>query len=219
MDNPTEPKISAKVVPLQKNDPEVPVPRSTMAKQIKPALIIFSLLVVLTGLVYPGVITGLAQLIFPHQANGSLITQNGQVVGSELIGQQFTDPKYFWGRLSDTGSYPYNASSSGGSNLSVLNPVLEQAVKQRLADLKAADPTNTLPVPVDLVTASGSGLDPDISLEAAQYQLPRVARLRGLSTDQVQALINQNLTGRFLGFIGEPRVNVLKLNLALDGLK
>jgi K+-transporting ATPase ATPase C chain len=219
MDNPAEPKISAKVVPLQKNDPGVPVPRSTMAKQIKPALILFGLLVVLTGLVYPGVITGLAQLIFPHQANGSLITQNGQVVGSELIGQQFTDPKYFWGRLSDTGSYPYNASSSGGSNLSVLNPVLEQAVKQRLADLKAADPTNTLPVPVDLVTASGSGLDPNISLEAAEYQLSRVARLRNLSTDQVQALINQNLTSRFLGFMGEPRVNVLKLNLALDGLK
>ena len=219
MDNPAEPKISAKVVPLQKNDPGVPVPRSTMAKQIKPALILFGLLVVLTGLVYPGVITGLAQLIFPHQANGSLITQNGQVVGSELIGQQFTDPKYFWGRLSDTGSYPYNASSSGGSNLSVLNPVLEQAVKQRLADLKAVDPTNTLPVPVDLVTASGSGLDPNISLEAAEYQLPRVARLRNLSTDQVQALINQNQTGRFLGFMGEPRVNILKLNLALDGLK
>ncbi len=190
-----------------------------MASQLKPAFIIFGVLVVLTGLVYPGVITGLAQIFFPHQANGSLISQNGQIVGSELIGQQFTDPKYFWGRLSDTGSYPYNASSSGGSNFSVLNPNLQQAVQQRLADLKAADPINTLPIPVDLITASGSGLDPNISLEAAQYQLPRIARLRGLSSDQVQTLIDQYTTGRFLGFIGEPRVNVLKLNLALDGLK
>ena len=174
---------------------------------------------VLTGLVYPGVITGLAQVIFPHQANGSLITQNGQVVGSELIGQQFTDPKYFWGRLSATGSYAYNASASGGTNYSVLNPALQQMVQQRLSDLKAADPNNTLPVPVDLVTASGSGLDPNISLEAAQYQAPRVARLRGLTLDQVNTLINKYTTGRFLGFIGEPRVNVLELNLALDALK
>jgi potassium-transporting ATPase KdpC subunit len=190
-----------------------------MLKQLKPALIIFGLLAVLTGLVYPGVITGLAQLIFPHQANGSLITQNGQVVGSELIGQQFTDPKYFWGRLSATGSYPYNASSSGGSNFSALNPALQQAVQQRLSDLKAADPGNTLPVPVDLVTASGSGLDPNISLEAAQYQASRVARLRGLTLSQVQTLIDKYTTGRFLGFIGEARVNVLELNLALDAIK
>jgi K+-transporting ATPase ATPase C chain len=219
MKNASETKKSANIIPNKNNVTEQTVKNSTMVKQIKPAFILFGLLVILTGLIYPGVITGFAQLIFPHQANGSLITQNGRVVGSELIGQQFTDPKYFWGRLSDTGSYPYNASSSGGSNLSVLNPNLDQAVKQRLADLKAADPTKPLPVPVDLVTASGSGLDPNISLEAAQYQLPRVARLRGLSTDQVQTLINQNTTSRFLGFIGEPRVNVLKLNLALDGLK
>jgi len=190
-----------------------------MLKQLKPALIIFGLLAVLTGLIYPGVITGLAQVIFPKQANGSLITQNGQVVGSELIGQQFTDPKYFWGRLSDTGSYPYNASASGGSNYSVLNFNLQKQVEDRIAALKAADPTNTLPIPVDLVTASGSGLDPNISLEAAQYQAGRVARLRSLSLDQVNTLIEQYTTGRFLGFIGEPRVNVLELNLALDGLK
>ena len=190
-----------------------------MLKQIKPALIIFGLLAVLTGLVYPGVITGLAQVIFPHQANGSLIVQNGQVVGSQLIGQQFDDPKYFWGRLSDTGSYPYNASASGGSNLSVLNPNLQAAVQQRLADLKAADPGNTLPVPVDLVTASGSGLDPNISIEAANYQAARVARVRGLSVSQVQSLIEKYTTGRFLGFIGEPVVNVLELNLALDQIK
>jgi potassium-transporting ATPase KdpC subunit len=187
-----------------------------MIKQLKPALIIFALLAVLTGLVYPGVITGLAQVFFPYQANGSLITGNGQVAGSTLIGQQFTDPKYFWGRLSATGGAPYNASASGGTNYSVLNPALQTMVQQRLADLKAADPTNSLPVPVDLVTASGSGLDPNISLEAAQYQAPRVARLRGLTLDQVNALVQKYTTGPFLGFIGEARVNVLELNLALD---
>jgi len=219
MKNTAESKKPVSLVPRKENEKEISTPSLTMVEQIKPALIIFGLLVILTGLIYPGVITGLAQLIFPHQANGSLITQKEQVVGSELIGQQFTDPKYFWGRLSDTSSYPYNASSSGGSNLNVLNPDLEQAVKQRLADLKAADPTNPLPVPVDLVTSSGSGLDPNISLEAAQYQLSRVARVRGLSTDQVQTLIDQNTLSRFLGFIGETRVNVLKLNLALNGLK
>ena len=190
-----------------------------MIKQLKPALILFALLAVLTGLIYPGVITGLAQVIFPSQANGSLITQNGQVAGSTLIGQQFTDPKYFWGRLSATGSYPYNASASGGTNYSVLNPALQTMVQQRLADLKTADPTNTLPVPVDLVTASGSGLDPNISLEAAQYQAARVARLRGLTQDQVNTLIQKYTTAPFLGFIGGARVNVLELNLALDALK
>ena len=218
MENVTEPKKTQNHA-APDNELEKTILGLSMIKQIKPALILFAILVIVTGLVYPGIITGLAQLIFPHQANGSLITENGQVVGSELLGQQFTDPKYFWGRLSNTGNYPYNASASGGSNYSVLNPNLEQAVKQRLAELKAADPTNNLPIPVDLVTASGSGLDPNISLEAAQYQLTRVARLRGLSTDQVQALINRYTTGRFLGFIGEPRVNVLNLNLALDGLK
>jgi potassium-transporting ATPase KdpC subunit len=190
-----------------------------MEKQLRPAFIIFGFFTILTGLIYPGVITGISQLIFPHQANGSLIVQNGQVVGSQLIGQQFDDPKYFWGRLSATVNYPYNASASGGSNYSVLNPALAQQVQQRLVELKTVDPTNTLPVPVDLVTTSGSGLDPNISLEAAQYQVARVARVRGLTLDQVQFLVNEYTTGRFLGFIGEPRVNVLELNLELDALK
>ncbi len=191
-----------------------------MFKQLRPALILFAFFTILTGLIYPGVITAISQAVFPQQANGSLITTaSGQVVGSELIGQQFTDPKYFWGRLSDTGSTPYDASNSSGSNYSVLNPALQKQVEDRIAALKAADPTNTLPIPVDLVTASGSGLDPNISVAAAEYQAARVARLRGLTLDQVNALIAKYTTGRFLGFIGEPRVNVLELNLALDGLK
>jgi K+-transporting ATPase ATPase C chain len=191
-----------------------------MIKQLKPALILFAFFTVLTGLIYPGVVTAISQVIFPHQANGSLITAaGGKVVGSELIGQQFTDPKYFWGRLSDTGSIPYDASNSAGSNYSALNPSLQKQGEDRITALKAADPTNTLPIPADLVTASASGLDPNISLAAAQYQAGRVARLRSLSLDQVNALIAQYTTGRFLGFIGEPRVNVLQLNLALDGLK
>ena len=190
-----------------------------MLKQLKPTLILFAFFTVLTGLIYPAVITAISQVVFPHQANGSLISHNGQVVGSELIGQQFSDPKYFWGRLSDTGSTPYDASNSAGSNYSVLNPNLQKQVEDRIAALKAADPTNTLPIPADLVTASASGLDPNISIAAAQYQAGRVARLRGFTLDQVNALIVQYTTGRFLGFIGEPRVNVLELNLALDGLK
>ncbi len=190
-----------------------------MIKQLKPALILFAFFTVLTGLIYPGVITAISQSVFPHQANGSLIIHNGQVVGSELIGQQFSDPKYFWGRLSDTGNTPYDASNSAGSNYSVLNPALQKQVEDRIAALKAVDPTNNLPIPADLVTASGSGLDPNISVAAAQYQAGRVARLRGLTLDQVNALIAKFTTGRFLGFIGEPRVNVLELNLALDGLK
>ena len=190
-----------------------------MLKQLKPTLILFAFFTVLTGLIYPAVITAISQVVFPHQANGSLISHNGQVVGSELIGQQFSDPKYFWGRLSDTGSTPYDASNSAGSNYSVLNPNLQKQVEDRIAALKAADPTNTLPIPADLVTASASGLDPNISIAAAQYQAGRVARLRGLTLDQVNALIVRYTTGRFLEFIGEPRVNVLELNLALDGLK
>jgi K+-transporting ATPase ATPase C chain len=190
-----------------------------MLKQLKIAAILFGLLTILTGLLYPALITGIAQVVFPHQANGSLITQNGQVVGSALIGQQFDDPRYFWGRPSATGDYPYNAAISGGSNLGPTNPALEKQVSDRIAALKAADPGNNLPVPVDLVTASGSGLDPDISIAAARYQAARVARLRGLSLDRVQALIDLFTTGRTLGFLGEPRVNVLSLNLALDGLK
>ena len=190
-----------------------------MLKQLKPALIIFLSMTVLTGIIYPLAITGIAQVIFPHQANGSLITQNGQVVGSSLIGQQFDNPKFFWGRLSATGDHPYNASASGGTNLAPTNSALLDAVQARLKALHDADPTNTQPVPVDLVTASGSGLDPDISIAAAQYQAPRVARARGISLDRVMALLSQHTQGRTLGFLGEPRVNVLELNLALDELK
>lgn len=179
-------------------------------------LLIFT---ILTGLVYPLVVTGIAQLVFPHQANGSLIVRNGQTVGSSLIGQQFSDPKYFWGRISATGPYPYNAASSSGSNLGPTNPALLDEAKARIAALHAADPSNTQPIPVDLVTSSGSGLDPDISVAAALYQIPRVARLRGLSQSAVRALVDQYTQGRQLGFLGEPRVNVLELNLALDGLK
>ena len=190
-----------------------------MLKQLKVALILFGLLTILTGLLYPALITGLVQVIFPQQANGSLISHNGQVVGSALVGQQFDDPKYFWGRLSATGDHPYNAASSGGSNLGPTNPALIKEVSDRIAALKAADPQNTLPIPVDLVTASGSGLDPDISIAAARYQAGRVARLRGLALERVSALIDQYTTGPTFGVLGEPRVNVLGLNLALDGLK
>jgi potassium-transporting ATPase KdpC subunit len=188
-----------------------------MLKQLKIALILFGLLTLLTGALYPALITGLAQVLFPHQANGSLITRNGQVLGSELIGQQFTDPKYFWGRLSATSGVPYNAAASSGSNLGPTNPALFDQVKARVSALQAADPGNTQPIPVDLVTASGSGLDPQISVAAARYQAGRVARERGLTLAQVNALIDQHTTGRTLGFLGQPRVNVLELNLALEG--
>jgi K+-transporting ATPase KdpC subunit len=177
------------------------------------AIMIFTLI---TGVIYPLVVTGVSQLVFSRQANGSLITANGQTVGSALIGQQFDAPKYFWGRLSATGPFPYNAAASSGSNLGPSNPALLDAVQARITALKAADPTNTQPIPVDLVTASGSGLDPDISLAAALYQVPRVARLRGMSEAAVTTLVNQYTEGRQFGFLGEPRVNVLKLNLALD---
>jgi K+-transporting ATPase ATPase C chain len=190
-----------------------------MRAQIRPALMALLIFTVLTGLVYPLVVTGIAQLVFPAQANGSLIVRNGQTIGSTLIGQSFDDPKYFWGRLSATGPYPYNAAASSGSNLGPTNPALLEAVKARIAALKAADPTNAQPIPVDLVTASGSGLDPDISIAAALYQVPRVARLRGMSEAAVRALVDQFTQGRQFGFLGEPRVNVLELNLALDGIK
>jgi potassium-transporting ATPase KdpC subunit len=190
-----------------------------MFKQLKPALIVFALLSVITGLLYPGAVTLLAQVIFPSQANGSLLVVDGKLAGSALIGQNFDDAKYFWGRLSATGGQPYNAAASSGSNLGPTNPNLEAQAQARLDALRAADPGNNLPVPVDLVTASGSGLDPHISPAAASYQAARVARLRGVPLEQVQNLIAQNTYGRMLGFLGEARVNVLQLNLALDGIQ
>lgn len=190
-----------------------------MVKQFKIAAILFAFLSVLTGLIYPTIVTLISQVAFPYQANGSLITVNGQVVGSALIGQQFSDPKYFWGRLSATDDYPYNASASGGTNYSATNPLLLKQVQDRIAALRAADPGNDQPIPVDLVTASGSGLDPNISVAAARYQAGRVARLRGLPLNTVMSLMDQYTQGRWLGFLGEPRVNVLKLNLALDKIQ
>ena len=176
-------------------------------------------------MIYPLAITGIAQAIFPRQANGSILYVNGKPVGSELIGQQFDDPKYFWGRLSDTGDFPYNAfnsqtlTGSSGSNYGPLNPALVKAAQARIDALKAADPLNTAPIPVDLVTASGSGLDPNISVAAAHYQVHRVAQARGLSDAAVKALVDQYTQGRQFLILGEPRVNVLELNLALDALK
>jgi K+-transporting ATPase ATPase C chain len=190
-----------------------------MRNQIRQALMTLLVFTVLTGLVYPLVVTGIAQLVFPAQANGSLIVQNGQTLGSKLIGQPFDNPKYFWGRLSATGPYPYNAAASSGSNFGPTNPALLDAVNARIAALKTADPSNTQPIPVDLVTSSGSGLDPDISVAAALYQLPRVSKARGLSESAVRTLVDKYTRGRQLGFLGEPRVNFLELNLALDGMK
>jgi K+-transporting ATPase ATPase C chain len=190
-----------------------------MLKQLRPAIVSFLVMTVITGLLYPLVITGVAQLIFPRRANGSLILQNGQPVGSALIGQPFDDPKYFWGRLSATSPYPYNASASSGSNLGPANPALVEHAQARIQALRAADPGNNAPIPVDLVTSSGSGLDPDISLAAALYQVPRVARLRGLSQDQVRLLVQKYTENRQLIILGEVRVNVLELNLALDQIR
>jgi len=190
-----------------------------MLKHVRPALVSLVLLTAITGLLYPLVVTGIAQVIFPRQANGSLIMKDGKAVGSELIGQPFDDPKYFWSRPSATSPFPDNAGSSGGSNLGPTNPDLQKAVQGRIDALKAADPGNTAPIPVGLVTASGSGLDPHISPAAAFYQARRVAKVRGLSEDVVRNLIETNTEGRQFGFLGEPRVNVLKLNLALDALK
>jgi K+-transporting ATPase ATPase C chain len=187
-----------------------------MSKLLRQSFVLLVLMTAITGVLSPLAATGLAQLIFPRQANGSLIMKDGKPVGSVLIGQSFTDPKYFWGRPSATSPHAYNASASSGSNLGPTNPALTGAVKQRIAALRAADPGNNAPVPVDLVTASGSGLDPQISPAAAQYQLARVAKARGLSATQVQALVNEYTSGRQFGVFGEPRVNVLQLNLALD---
>jgi K+-transporting ATPase ATPase C chain len=190
-----------------------------MRTQLRPAIVSIAIFTILTGVLYPLAITGIAQVIFPHQANGSLIVQNGQVVGSELIGQSFDDPRYFWGRFSATSPYPYNAASSTGSNLGPTNPALTEEVKARIAALKAADPTDNSPIPVDLVTSSGSGLDPNISVAAALYQVPRVAKARGLNEEVLRALVDRFTEGRQFGLLGEPRINVLELNLALDGIK
>jgi len=196
-----------------------------MTSQLRPAFFMLLIFTLITGVIYPLVVTGIAQVVFPSLANGSLIMVNGKAVGSELIGQQFDDPKYFWGRISETGTFAYNAfnaenlTGSSGSNFGPLNPALIEMVQARIDALKAADPGNTAPIPVDLVTSSGSGLDPHISIAAATYQIHRVATARGLSDAQVQTLVDKYTQGRQLGFLGEPTVNVLKLNLALEGLK
>jgi K+-transporting ATPase ATPase C chain len=190
-----------------------------MKTLIRPAVVLFVLLSVLTGLVYPLLVTGLAKAAFPAQASGSLLrNRDGQVIGSSLVGQNFSSPGYFWGRPSATSPMPYNAASSGGSNQGPLNAALVDAVKGRIDALKAADPMQKADLPVDLVTASASGLDPHISIAAAQFQAARVARLRGLGDEAVRTLIAAHTEGRWLGLFGEPRVNVLELNLALDGL-
>lgn len=190
-----------------------------MSSLIRPAIVLLVILTVITGVAYPLLVTGIAQVAFPAQANGSVIDENGHAVGSRLIGQSFSDPKYFWSRPSATSPQPYNGMASSGSNQGPLNPALTDAVKSRIDALQAADPTNTARVPVDLVTASASGLDPDISVAAAEYQAARVARVRGIAPDGVRALVAKHTQGKFLGVLGEPRVNVLELNLALDGLK
>lgn len=188
-----------------------------MAKIIRQAIVLLAALTVVTGVIYPLVVTGLAQLMFPRAANGSVIERDGKPLGSEVIGQAFSDPKYFWSRPSATAPFADNAASSSGSNLGPTNPALADAVKQRVDALRAVDPGNTAPVPVDLVTASASGLDPHITPAAAAYQIARVARVRGLSKAQVEGLLAQATEGRQFGLLGEPRVNVLRLNLLLDG--
>ena len=187
-----------------------------MKQLIRPAVSLFVLMSVVTGLAYPVLVTGAARIAFPEQAAGSLVEVDGKVIGSTLIGQNFTDPKYLWGRPSATGSAPYNGGASGGSNLGPSNPALADAVKARVAALKAADPGNTAPVPVDLVTASGSGLGPHVSVAAAEYQVARVARGPQLPPDLVRSVITRHTEGRLFGLLGEPRVNVLAVNLDLD---
>lgn len=187
-----------------------------MFSVLRPAVALLGLFTLLTGLAYPALVTGVAQALFPEQAHGSLIQKDGHVLGSTLIGQPFADPAYFWGRPSGTGPFANNAKASSGTNLGPTNPALAEAVKGRVEALRAADPDNAAPVPVDLVTASGSGLDPHISPAAARYQTRRVARARGLDASAVEQLVNKHTTGRFLGVLGEPTVNVLELNLALD---
>lgn len=187
-----------------------------MFAQLMPSLRMLLVMSALTGVIYPLVVTGVAKVAFPHAANGSLIVSDGKTMGSDLIGQPFDDPKYFWSRPSATSPQPYNGMASSGSNLGPRNPALADAVKDRIKALRDADPGNTAAVPVDLITASGSGLDPHISAAAADYQLARVAKARGLAADDVRRLVAGNTEGRTLGVLGEPRVNVLKLNIALD---
>jgi K+-transporting ATPase ATPase C chain len=190
-----------------------------MMREFRAALVLLLVLTVITGIAYPLVVTGVTQVVFPGSANGSLIESGGKAVGSELIGQTFADPKHFWSRASATSPYPYNASSSSGSNQGPLNPALTDAVTARVKALRDADPGNTAAVPADLVTASASGLDPHVSPAAAEYQVARVAKVRGLDAQKVRALVAEITEGRQLGFLGEPRVNVLRLNLALDKLR
>lgn len=188
----------------------------TMIRNSLMSVLVFT---ILTGIIYPLAVTGISQVIFPQQANGSIIVKNGKPVGSILFGQQFDDPKYFWSRLSATSPYPYNSASSTGSNLGPNNPDLVKAVQARIDALHAADPSNDTKIPVDLVTASGSGLDPHISPAAAEYQIHRVAKARGIEDARIRDIVAQKTTGRWLGVIGEPVVNVLELNLALDDQK
>ena len=190
-----------------------------MTSLLRPAIVLLLILTALTGIAYPLLVTGVAQIAFPTQSGGSLLMRDGKPVGSSLIGQSFSDPKHFWSRPSATAPQPYNALASGGSNLGPLNPALTDAIKTRIDALRAADPGNESPIPVDLVTASGSGLDPDISLAAANYQAPRVARERGLQPEVLSGLVAAHARRKWLGILGEPRVNVLELNLALDELK
>lgn len=190
-----------------------------MKEHVRPALVLLGAFSVLTGLVYPMAFTALAQVLFPRQANGSLIFGASRPVGSRLVGQSFADPRHFWGRLSATSPVPYNGAASSGSNLAPSNPALVDAARARIEALRAQGPDPSGPVPVDLVTASGSGLDPHISPAAAEYQVERVARARGLPVSQVRALVAQNTEGRQWGVLGEPRVNVLELNLATDAAR
>jgi K+-transporting ATPase ATPase C chain len=185
-------------------------------KQVKPALLVFATLTVITGVLYPLSITAVARIIFPHQADGSILMRDGKPVGSSLIGQEFSDPKYFWGRLSATSSTSYNPLPSSGSNFGPLNPALREQVEKRVKTLRSVDPGNKSLIPVDLVTASASGLDPHVSVAAALYQVPRVARSRGVPQDEIVRLVKENTTGRFAGVFGERVVNVLQLNMALD---
>jgi K+-transporting ATPase ATPase C chain len=185
-------------------------------KQIKPAVLILAMFTVVTGVLYPLSITAIGQIVFPHRANGSIVFRNGRPVGSSLIGQEFSDLKYFWGRPSATSPMGYDPLPSSGSNLGPLNPALREQVERRVKTLQSADPENKSPIPVDLVTASASGLDPHISVAGALYQVPRVARARGVSQEQIIRLMKENTTGRLAGVFGEPVVNVLQLNLALD---